>query len=178
VHDVTVLPPLASRDPHALSARGAEIAEVREATKVRRRDFRREAVVEYDGELSPRPMPMQDETAAQETCRIVASEPNRVVIEANLQSPGLLVLGDTYYPGWIAWREGTTESERIKLPILRTNRCFRGVLLAAGPSRITFEYVPKSLYWGAAISGLGWVMLAVLAGLDVVYAGVGSRSHC
>jgi hypothetical protein len=178
VHDVTVLPPLTSRDPHVLSARGAEIVEVREGTKVRRRDFRREAVVEYDGKLSPRPMPVLDETAAKETCRIVASEPNRVVVEANLQAAGLLVLGDTYYPGWTAWREGTAESERTELPILRTNRCFRGVLLEAGPSRITFEYVPKLLYWGAAISGLGWGILAVLAGLNAVYAGVGSRNRC
>jgi hypothetical protein len=171
VHDVVALPPLISRDPYRLDARGAEVAGVDPASRSGgRRDFRRQAVVETNLPLEPQPESVAPGGAAHETCQILVSEPNRVVIDARLPSPGLLVLGDTYFPGWTAHSAAADGTPAQELSILRTNRCFRGVLLAAGQHRITFEYRPKALYVGAAISGAGWLLLLVFSLLSAFYA--------
>jgi uncharacterized membrane protein YfhO len=83
----------------------------------------------------------------------------------------LLVLGDTYFPGWVARSERTGQ----ELPILRTDRMFRGVALPAGPDRITFEYRPQSLCLGAAISVLGWVGLLIFAAISCRFDGNPNR---
>jgi hypothetical protein len=157
VHKVTVLPELKSRDPYALSLRGAEIMEQRSGDETARRDFRLEAVVETDQDL-----PSVEWTTHADDCRIIVAKPNRVTIEGNLAAPGLLVLADTYFAGWTA----QSETSGKPLPILRTDRMFRGVALPAGRDRITFEYRPQSLRFGAIISGIGWMGLLVFAAID------------
>lgn len=149
VHEVLVLSELPSGDRDALIERGRQIVDEDGAP----RDFNRQAVIESDSDISPRPQ-MPDDPAG-ETWSILEADPNRVVIDATPETPGLLVLGDVFYPGWVASVDGEP------VPILRTNRMFRGVSVDAGQHRITFEYHPWSLYIGACISGIGWVGLLV-----------------
>jgi hypothetical protein len=156
VHDVQVLPPLKSRDPYALSLRGGEVAE----KHGERRDLRREAVVESDDESVAVTSDSQSDRG--DSCSVVSATPNRIVIDVQTDRPGLCVLGDTHFPGWMARSE---KSGQI-LPILRTDRIFRGVRLQAGSDRITFEYRPESLYLGATLSGAGWLALLLLAGIS------------
>jgi hypothetical protein len=90
--------------------------------------------------------------------RILRDEPHVVEIEAALAAPGLVVLADTYHPGWVARVDG------VRAPILATNHLFRGVRAPAGMHRIRFEYRPRSLAIGAALTlttvlGLGLVAL-------------------
>jgi hypothetical protein len=90
--------------------------------------------------------------------RIVRDEPHVVEIEAALAAPGLVVLADTYHPGWVARVDG------VRAPILATNHLFRGVRAPAGMHRIRFEYRPRALAIGAALTlttflGLGLVAL-------------------
>ena len=164
VHEVTVLPELKSRDPDTLTRRGAEVLEKIVNGEVERRDLRREAVVETDQEVV---LPHSDSvSSANEICRLVREESHRVVLDVELQSAGLLVLGDVWFPGWIAYAESSEDAfeepkPRRPLPILRTNRMFRGVLLVPGRQRVTFEYVPIRLYMGAIISSIGWIVLTV-----------------
>lgn len=155
VHEVTALPELRSRDPYVLSLRGAEVIEKKVGDRVLRRDFRREAVVETDLQLPAMTSPQPGQPA--ESCRIVVSEPNRIVIEVDIRAPGLLVLGDTFDSNWTA-----TSDSLGPLPIHRTNRMFRGVALPAGRDRVRFEYRPQALQLGAVISGLGWLAILVL----------------
>lgn len=157
VHDVTVLPELRSRDPQELSLRGAEVAEKRVGQHVVRRDFRREAVVETGVTLDLPATSADDRPEAAHSCQVVLATPNRVVIDVATDSPALLVLGDTFFSGWSA----KSESNSQPLAIVRTDRMFRGVVLATGRDRITFEYRPRSLYLGAIISGVGWMALLV-----------------
>jgi hypothetical protein len=77
---------------------------------------------------------------------IVAEEPERIVIEATVASPALLVLLDSFYPGWEATVDGHAA------PILRADHAFRGVLLEPGERRIVFRYAPRSLRVGAVAS--------------------------
>jgi hypothetical protein len=93
--------------------------------------------------------------------RIVRDDPEVVEIDATLTAPGLIVLADSFYPGWRATVDGAPA------PIVPTNHLFRGVPAAAGVHRVRFEYRPTSVAIGAAASLLG---LVVLGGLVVASA--------
>jgi hypothetical protein len=71
--------------------------------------------------------------------QIVAWRNDRVEIEADSASGGMLVLHDTYYPGWVAEIDGRAA------PILRADVLFRGVEMPAGRHRIVFRFAPFSL---------------------------------
>lgn len=71
---------------------------------------------------------------------------------------GILVLSDTYYPGWRAFVDG------VERPILRANHVFRAVEIAAGAKEVVFLYEPNSFRYGLLVSvaaaglwlGLAW----------------------
>lgn len=88
--------------------------------------------------------------------RIVVDEPERVEIEAELAAPGLIVLADTFYPGWGATVDGR------EAPILATNHLYRGVAAPAGRHRVVFAYRPRSVRAGAAASVLALLVLIAL----------------
>jgi hypothetical protein len=87
---------------------------------------------------------------------IVRDEPTLVEVEAELEAPGLLVLADSYFPGWQATLDGEP------LEIHPANHLFRGVMVPAGQHRIRFTYRPRRLMLGIAASGLGAVVLLLL----------------
>jgi len=153
VHRVEVLPPTESRDPLEVWRRTKQVF----YPGGRPRDLRQSAVVEAAVKLD------QDRgDADDESCRVVRYDPLRVEIEAELNRPGLVVLCDQFYPGWQL--EVDTEGEgRRRAPILRTNRVMRGVWLPAGRHRLEYRYRPARLFWGAWLSGLGWITLGTMA---------------
>ena len=70
-------------------------------------------------------------------------------------APGLLVLTDTYLPGWRASVGGQPT------PLYIANHAFRAVMVPAGTHSVTFTYAPASLRWGVGISGAALVVLVV-----------------
>lgn len=86
--------------------------------------------------------------------RIVVDEETVVEVEASLDAPGMLVLSDSFYPGWRATVDGEEHE------ILAANHLFRGVLLPAGSHRVRFEYRPWTLPAGATISA--FALLSIL----------------
>ena len=89
--------------------------------------------------------------------RFVHDGESEVELEATLERPGLVVLADSFYPGWHATVDGRPA------PILATNLLFRGVRVDAGTHRVRFVYAPASIRYGAACSALGLVVLVWLA---------------
>lgn len=81
--------------------------------------------------------------------------PEHVSIEAELDSPGILVLSDADYPGWHAQVDGRD------VPILRANLLFRAVALSAGYHRVEFVFDPLSWRLGLALTSAS--VLALLA---------------
>lgn len=81
-----------------------------------------------------------------------------VEVEATLSSPGLVVLGDSFDPFWVARVDGVPQ------PIVRTNYAFRGVRVGSGSHRIEFVYRPWPYFVGAGVSLFTSAVL-VLAGL-------------
>jgi len=86
--------------------------------------------------------------------RFARDAPDEVVIEAVLQESGLLVLMDSYSPGWKAWVYET------EVPIIRANYGFRGVPLPPGKQVVTFRYEPASFRIGLFISLAALALLA------------------
>lgn len=82
---------------------------------------------------------------------IAKYEPTRVEIQLPLthHAGGLLVLNDTWYPGWAATVDGKQH------PIYRVNGVFRGVAIAPGNRCLVFEYRPGSFHLGIVLSGIG-----------------------
>ncbi|MFH1074755.1 MAG: YfhO family protein [Candidatus Firestonebacteria bacterium] len=78
---------------------------------------------------------------------------NKVRVNYNAPAPGILVLLDSYYPGWEAYVDGVSGK------ILRTNYMFRGVLVPAGVHTVEFIYKPVSFRTGVAVSLLTFVFL-------------------
>jgi len=162
VHEVSVLSPLTH--PRRLAAVDARTADVLFPNK-RARDFLREAVVETDQPLPEWSGPTRgDSPVGAESCRIAHFSPQRIVLEAELSQPGLLVLSEAWYPGWQA--TVTTAGESQAAPIYRTNRVLRGVWLPAGEHEVEMRFLPRSYVRGAWISGLSWIVVLILVGLS------------
>ncbi len=120
-------------------------------------DLTRTAVVE-DAAL---PSAMDSKLALTPTT-IELYEPNKVVINAHADKPGVLVLTDSFYPGWKAWVDGV-ESE-----IVRVNGLVRGVYLTEGRHEVVFKYQPWTFRLGlcaALISVMGMCALILSARL-------------
>jgi hypothetical protein len=83
----------------------------------------------------------------------VEHEANRVRLNVVTDASGLLVLTDTYLPGWRASVDGQSA------PIYIANHAFRAVVVPAGTHAVTFTYAPASLPWGAGISGAALIVL-------------------
>ena len=116
-------------------------------------DLAREVLLDRD----PSPRPPAGVRSPILLARLAEDRPERVVAEITTNSPGLLVLTDLYYPGWIAEEEGR------RLEILRADGFFRAVALPAGTHRVTFRYRPLSVPVGAGISAAALLTILLLA---------------
>ncbi len=90
------------------------------------------------------------------TAEIVRYENEIVTILTSADSEGILVLADSYYPGWKAFVDGKEEIIR------RANLFFRAVPLPAGNHTVEFRYEPRSFTIGLAVSSVALVGLAML----------------
>jgi hypothetical protein len=70
--------------------------------------------------------------------QIVSWRPDRVDVEVDSAEPGVLVLHDLYYPGWVVEVDGKPA------PLLRANVLFRAVEVSEGRHRVMFSYAPFS----------------------------------
>ena len=79
-----------------------------------------------------------------------------LLAHADLQCRGLLVVSDSFYPGWRAYVDHRPE------PIIEVFGALRGVVLDAGSHNVEMRYQPLSVYIGALLGLAGLVACAVL----------------
>jgi hypothetical protein len=90
------------------------------------------------------------------TTKILEEFPGRVVLNARMDTAGMVVLADLWDKGWQAQVDGQVT------PILIVNHAIRGVVVPPGQHRVVFRYAPDSVRIGWMISGaavavgLGW----------------------
>jgi hypothetical protein len=81
--------------------------------------------------------------------------PTRVMLDVQMETAGLVVLGDHWNEGWHALLDGRP------VPILRTDHVLRGVVVQPGRSLLEFRYAPDSFKWGLLFAGLALCCLLI-----------------
>jgi uncharacterized membrane protein YfhO len=70
----------------------------------------------------------------------------RVIVETRTSQSGLLIVSDSYFPGWSAYIDGKATE------ILQVDYAFRGVVIPPGRHVVEFSYQPASFRLGLIIS--------------------------
>jgi hypothetical protein len=120
-------------------------------------DLGREAVLEEEPVL---PEAAPGEAPETDQVEIEAQGMNWVRVKVRAKAPALLLLADTWYPGWQAKVDGHPTR------VLRADYFLRAVELGAGEHEVVFRYRPAWLPWAAGISlvSLGlWLGLGLAA---------------
>ncbi len=115
-------------------------------------DIHKKAIVEKELNLSATKNKLDYQV------KIISYEPNEVTIKASTNKKALLVLADTYYPGWKAYVNG---KEKEVLPV---NHMFRGVIIEPGESKVVFSYQSNAYKTGFSFLGAG-LLAMTLAGV-------------
>lgn len=105
----------------------------------------------------PGPVPALERCAGRDSARIAEYTPLRVRIEADMACRGMVILADTWYPGWRATVDGRA------VPIHEAYAAVRGVVVEAGRHSVEFRYRPASVLWGAALGGAAAGLAAACA---------------
>jgi hypothetical protein len=108
------------------------------------------------------PAPHLETCGAPDDVAVQEHAPNQVRIQAKMACKGMVILSDTFFPGWRASVDGASA------PIYEVNAAMRGVIVPAGAHTLTFQYRPASVVWGALLTLLG-------IGGAIALAMVGSR---
>jgi hypothetical protein len=116
------------------------------------------------------PPPVQT-CAAPDTVQLVEHAPDRLAIRAEMSCDGMVILSDTWYPGWRA------RVDHQPVEIYEVNGAMRGVAVPRGTHTITMRYRPLSVYLGAALSLAGILGALVWAAFALPTVGRPFRQH-
>ena len=83
---------------------------------------------------------------------VVCETPEELQIRAKMETPGVLVISDSWHPGWTATVNGAPQ------PILCCNTAIRGLQLPAGEHHIVMRYQPVSLPLAWRLMTIGVLM--------------------
>ena len=92
------------------------------------------------------------------TARIASEHPQEIVMEADMETPGLVVLADQWHPGWKATADGQPT------PVHRVNHAIRGIAVPRGKTTIVMRYDPQSFRSGRLVSLLAVGLLLAWGG--------------
>ncbi|MBX3413760.1 MAG: hypothetical protein KF708_13800 [Pirellulales bacterium] len=112
-------------------------------------------------------------TDARGEAHLVREQSDEIELSLDMQTPGLVVLADWWYPGWRAYLDG---DER---PILLADYALRGVEVSAGQHQLIFRYEPNSFARGVQLAALSGTLL-MLGSLLLLYRqrSGGQRNSC
>jgi hypothetical protein len=96
-------------------------------------------------------------TAPADSVELKEDRGSRVGLSVRLSCPAMIVVSDTYFPGWRAYVDGAPAQ------IYQVNAAMRGILAPAGVHSVTMRYRPMVVYEGAALTFLGILGAALLA---------------
>jgi hypothetical protein len=125
------------------------LKEARDVMSHRPFDLRKTAIVEQAMEIGP--------GGGADEVKTLRYEPNAIELLATSGRGGLLVLSETYYPGWRAWVDDQPAS------IYQTDIALRGVIVPGGAHRVRIEFRPLVLPVSFGISLGTAILLAISA---------------
>jgi hypothetical protein len=92
--------------------------------------------------------PGPDGPGSSRSAEITAYAPDRVELSVPDGPAGLLVLTDTFGPGWVA------SVDDAAAPVGPVDLAFRGVVVPAGSHHVVLRYVPDATYVGIALAAV------------------------
>ncbi len=113
-------------------------------------------------------LPTGDRDATFREVESIDYRANEVTVTFKTPASSFLVLGDSYFDGWLAFirsAEATNSSEEKSLHIYRANGNFRAVRVPAGRHVVRFKYSPDEVKFGFYISFLAGIMVLLGLGL-------------
>ncbi len=137
------------------------------AEALRTYDPRRYVILEQQAANIQYPISsIQPQTCNLKPATVTSYTPNQVLIDVELEEPSFLVLADSFFPGWKAFRrpQGAGEGEEQELEIYRADGNFRAVSIPAGRWTVRFKYAPMSVKLGLFVSFMAGLMLVLLLG--------------
>ena len=104
-----------------------------------------------------------------EVAPVQRPDPQTVKLQFKAEAPAMVVLTDSYYPGWTAMLDGK------KADIVPVNGMFRGVAVSKGQHELVYEFRSTSLETGIKIL-IGGIAILALIGLVQIARLFGLRS--
>ncbi len=132
------------------SSRRASDAEARAALFDPAQPFRTTALLAPDAPLPP------TQSCEGSQARIERASNNRLELEVEACGDGVLVVADTFYPGWRATLDGAPA------PIFRADYLVRAIPIPAGHHRVEMRFLPGIFLAGAALSAAGMAAIAAI----------------
>jgi hypothetical protein len=99
---------------------------------------------EQQAQLSETPIPSQS------TVTLTNYQAQQVDVQVETAVAGLLILSDSYYPGWVAQIDGNNT------PIYRVDNILRGVFVPPGAHQISFRFQPQILQTAGIIAAISF----------------------
>jgi hypothetical protein len=90
------------------------------------------------------------------TIKIVKDSNQKLVINSNNKQSSLLIIADSFYPGWHAFVNGK------RVQILAANLNQRAILLPEGTNEIILKFLPFTFYLGCLVSLLSLIIFSVI----------------
>jgi hypothetical protein len=115
-----------------------------------------DAVAIVEGMRNPLPGVIPEVPSGKGKVVFETDEAEDILARTECPLEGLLVLRDSWYPGWQAFIDGK------RTPIFRVNGCFRGVIVPAGEHRVRFVYRPVLVYVTGVVSFAATLLIAVI----------------
>ena len=78
--------------------------------------------------------------------KVTRHHSNRITIRAEMRCRGMVIVADTFYPGWVATVDGK------EVPIVEAYGAIRGIVVEAGGHNIEMKFKPKSVFVGAGLT--------------------------
>lgn len=95
--------------------------------------------------------------AGQGGVEFVNYAPNEIKLRVEADRRSMLMLGETYYPGW------TAEVDGLPAYVYRADYVLRGVIVGQGRHEVTFSFKPKSVRDGRIISVMTLIVLSSIS---------------
>jgi uncharacterized membrane protein YfhO len=86
----------------------------------------------------------------------VSFDNDRIQMYVSVSEPCFLFLSEIYYPDWKCYVDGK------KVEVLRADYVFRSVYLEKGKHNVVFIFKPDNFMFGATITVLSYILVAVL----------------
>lgn len=123
-------------------------------------------ILEEEPQWAGKPLPLRFSSSLKNQVALIQEKNNQLSLRVSCSQDALLVLSDTYYPGWRASLrpligEDNLAPQYFAAKILRANYNFRALALRAGEYEIVFSYEPYSFKVGLFISLLSGIAIII-----------------